>query len=629
MQMEKDGVNHRNSDANLTSDPSAKIDWSQFWVFDKTRERRYIQKEQRYVYPAICLICRGQFESHRDMKEHCQACMRRKGPIPKQLTLEKYALSVPKLPMPIVPEQRLFSRTRAIQQVEMASIPGRTEPREGLTNSDRALLDFICGHALPLSPFTGTDFDLLLRVFHSDQPSYSYVTLRNKMLDYAEEVRYRTLSSLHGDVVSLMVDGGTQGSKHWLAIGLFSKFGTDFYGLSVTDGSSSELIAKEVASCIDHLRKFHIEIAAAVTDNASNMIAAFDRARETSVQGLTGCNFIRSSCACHTAQLALKDMATNGPMFRVFRNELKELIDWLHLNKVRKELSRINVREKAPEIIATRWNYEFMALQFVIKYKRQITQVMGIEIGNLNPPLPLIPDSWEDIMSALRPLKDFSDACENQRSGLVEQYKAYEEALAVLRAMSNNEYATALSHHLQDRFTRTADAQLAHLAYVLTPKGLQEWRELWKGFEPAHPPRSQEDRERFNNLFREELALTTKFNEVFLVYHPRSTENRTLMLRYWLHILRVPEETDPRALWMRLSVEDDVVTRDEFNRPVAFSWTNMALVAQKLLTIPPSESACERTFSSLREVLTDDRISCKEDLINAQMLIRCTNKLKR
>ena len=568
------------------------------------------------------------------MNEHVMRCLRDSDSGLKQLSLDTFRGKSLERPDAGQSEEKegahdhSESKANGAEPDEHPKIRRRTSGNT-LTAGDRLLVDFICNSSMPLKPFTGPEFEALIRYWSPNASAPSYDTIRKQVLERAEELLHSTLSNLRGEIVSLMIDGGTVGARHWLAIGMYGWKGTYFYGVRIMNDSSAGTISRLVTECIKDLARFGIGIAAVVSDNASNMIAALDENKTYCVQSLSGSKIIRVSCACHTAQLAVKDLAANGPTFQVFRGELRQLLEWLHEDEVREKLRELGVGARAPDLIATRWNTEYEGVEYIIRHEKEVRKAMEWFTRAVPPPFPEIPEPWKDIYLALKPLKQFSDTCEKQTANLVDEYLVYREVIKSWSTMTENQYAASLSFYFQERFRKTADSALAQLAYLLTPDGVREWRDLWSSFSPARPPCDEPERMKFEALFEEEHKVLKKFVDVFMQYYPGTEENPEEMLRYWLKEFDMTESNSARRTWMRLSVAKPVMYTNHSGEPVVFTWRNMAIMAMKLLTIPPSESACERAFSSLRDILTDTRLSMKDDLVQAQMLVRCINKLSR
>ena len=159
-------------------------------------------------------------------------------------------------------------------------------------------------------------------------------------------------------------------------------------------------------------------------------------------------------------------------------------------------------RNKVPKYVSTRWNTLNICVEFILEHEELVNQFIQETVTSnkteyevkmikyqtgkiksppappLDPPFNKIPQTWKQYNQPLAVITQFTNVVEADLAFLQDMYIAAKEAEAKLQEQmnQNNPVARVLLEKFLNRFMETADITLAQLAYVLTPKGLYDYR---------------------------------------------------------------------------------------------------------------------------------------------------------
>ncbi len=541
----------------------------------KVGEPRKIGK--RYVYPAVCLVCGANFASHRSIFRHAQCCQ---GP-----------------------------PTQSDQGSLDAFINQNIDTSEELTDSDILLINAIASLDLPIRSVENEELRKLLQV---DAMPSSY-EIRQKIISYSERLKKKTLTELRGKRVALVLDGTTTWHEKLYEFVLYYPGELHHYGLIEIAQATAANIAKVIETISKDLTNNGITLVGCTTDNAPNLVAAFNGVREYSIQNRLKLPMIRFACGCHTGQLVFEDLRKQSEAFEELEDEVEDVIAWCRKNK--KELRERGMEGKVPSICPTRWNTYGDAFQYFVEHIDFFVCAMD-EMANTEP--PYIEDTiWQAAIDVMHPIMNFTRKVEGNLVPIATLFKELLEMENSLKSISrDNPFVSIVSSSVRERFMVTCDGKMAELAFLLTEEGMIWWKEGH-----AHLPPG-------NKIYltaEDELNIASYAIEKNIVAEKLKSFAQTMQLdglaaenvfRHYLEMDPQIMHGDPLGFWT------DSLGQYITCNGVEIKMQPLAQCALILLVLPASEAVVERVFSVLKGIHTDQRASLKPDILDALLRIK-------
>jgi hypothetical protein len=210
-------------------------------------------------------------------------------------------------------QEEMSEKLKAVGQ----ALPPSPSPAEVTTQS--AIL-FISAN-LPVSL---ADRPAFREFTHKVAPTLEFprsTELRKEILDQAAGFRNAfNVEVAGGPYLSLMIDGSSMAGRKWLGVCIATAQAFYFWRVLRLPDNKGKTIAASLAEVVAELRAKDFIIAAIVTDNASNEIAAVKE-----LASRTHLPLVRVPCISHTVNLAVHDFFTAVFGKGVFEDHMREL----------------------------------------------------------------------------------------------------------------------------------------------------------------------------------------------------------------------------------------------------------------------------------------------------------------
>lgn len=200
-------------------------------------------------------------------------------------------------------------------------------------------------------------------VIYSDKTNKQII---DSMADQIIENNYRKTTEKN---ISLIMDGGTVMHTKWLAIGYNyeTSQGNKFQILDCVvfekaTSANIKILINSISQKVSN--QFHGQVASICTDNASNFVSVFIDDDENDSDFIP-LNIIRLSCACHTAQLVLRDLYDNDEEYKYLTDIIKSIPTRLTKLK-RSDLDNMGI-SSFPPMQSQRWNSIFISLNYIMQ----------------------------------------------------------------------------------------------------------------------------------------------------------------------------------------------------------------------------------------------------------------------
>lgn len=347
---------------------------------------------------------------------------------------------------------------------------------------------------------------------------------------------------------------------------------------------------------------------------------------------------LRCACSAHTSQLAVKDLIEGVDFLEDFYNDVVNLISFI---SGRSDDFKQFCPFKMPHFIDTRWNTLYNCSSFIINNKSSIDEWIKEYIASEQmrfdreqelfngkkkkyppkpiefPPINEVPKEWATYIEPLEVIACFTNCIEGDLCLQQDAYTSVLEAESKLESISanNNYVAETLYDKFHERFTSTADLTLAHLAFLFTPTGLDDFR--------SQP----NDREKA----QKRLSLKKKFLEISKVLKQKKFTDNTHFLPalfdYYLDRVEFGTGEDPFNFWKYSVFEFAEIEHINEGHPITLD--TFSRIALCLITLPASEAMIERAFNQVKSISTRYNKSMLIDLYLALSSIKIAIKYAR
>ena len=535
----------------------------------------------RKIYSYRCLHCNHIFQNHKNAVNHVKQCIRGENQ-PKQRTLEE-SFGLPK-------------PNRSPRGTNDSQDPLLIKDLDPITEQ---IIQLFCQSNTPFSQIDNDYWHQFIHFLNPDVDIPCRQTLMKALEEYPEVLKLKCLEDFKGQIAGLAADGATYRGKHYYAFILIGLRKVRLLQIVHVVSQDAPSLAKVFEDIYTTCKNHQIQISSIVTDNAPSLKAALTKDNPLYLRALIGDAFFWISCAAHTSQLALKDFINNNPELDAEVKRILSFGDWIRSNYGPHE----SVHLKAiPKMVETRWNTFAIVLNAILQQKDGIESFIVSKNEELVTkarkrgdvpkisPVDSIPDYWNEIRDAFSVVQKFTTAIEGD---LVYQWALWIEyckALDAFESMSTNIYAKALKSFFQNRFH--ANMEFAHLAYILTPEGLDAFRKAF--------PIDSED-----YLFQKSTLKTTFLTIASNAFSQEEIAQYCLpgLFDYYIQEIEYSKGENMYQFFKELSIKKVTILGLNSGNPV--SWNAFAIICSILLMMPCSEAVCERAFSKMKSILTD------------------------
>lgn len=429
----------------------------------------------------------------------------------------------------------------------------------------------------------------------------SETTIREFIKNFAKYITHKIYLTINNQNVSILIDEVTRNGAKYLGVVFFLPQKLFFLGLEPCQSATSFNISTIVTKYAQYIDHNHSHLVSVCSDNARNNVSALDG----EAQKMADENFIRMPCTCHTANLALKD---------VLKQKHQEILNTvIFLISIFKEKSEIIPHiGKIPHFSEVRWFSIVDCVNFIIQnsiYFEEVKQIEYIEIQRKY--------GWNYVFSVLNTIKVLIEILERDKSSAADVFDNFYKTTYELTqiAQSNPHIAQFnLSIDVRDslwsRFHSTVSLKIPCIAFFLTGPGLQ----LYENYINNINALNVENYLREYLSTREDCYKLCRFFRFYLNFR-----NNTLLKE-------CPTTVDSFQFWSEVSQNGqfwkDEPQFSEDDHDLFGVETEFAAIAMEILTIPCSESPCERVFSHLSDLLQNNKRNLSFDMLNALMIIR-------
>lgn len=246
-----------------------------------------------------------------------------------------------------------------------------------------------------------------------------------------------------------------------------------FLGIEKCQNETGEEISNIISKTAIHISESGSKLISVCTDNFSGNISALDEKKPFCAQKLSGEDFIRTPCVCHSLNLAIKDVF-NGK-FIIIKEKVIQLIYYFNeISEVYKDLPKVS------QFKEIRWYSLFYCVSFIISHSEYIDQ-SHINIYNCIQKQ----FGWQYIFSILKVLEIFMKNMENDCASICDVFPNYQNTLVEIQNIDSinpkkieDNIANEILNSLLNRFSSTVNLSLPIMAFLLTGNGLKKLNEL-------------------------------------------------------------------------------------------------------------------------------------------------------
>lgn len=422
----------------------------------------------------------------------------------------------------------------------------------------------------------------------------------------------QNFSKAQNKTISLIIDGGTISHIKWLAIGFQHKANNEtkfqLLDVRVFENAKAEYIRNLIKGIADRIKSsYQGEVVAVCTDNASNFKKAF-LVPEDKDADFVPIGIIHVSCACHTAQLVLKDLYKEDETYRKLVDIMK-IIPSRISTLTMKRLKELNIGFYPP-LQSQRWNSVFNGLCYIIKHISALSDLFTEEeIADLQ-----IFDLLQ-LQKELAPIYTFTTLCESDNATQAHVYLTYRSLEASLQLVDSPRSKRILELFKQ-RFSTTADLQLARLCYYTTNAGITEKMD-------KYPHVSLSDIGPLNNennlLLQKETEFINSFSEIIKKISkmkPFNTRDAIRAFNFMMchyhpenkNINEYPSVFELEPLFKNQQHEDGI-------------YVTLSKMISFLQILPASEASAERVFARMRDIHSDKQTRLSANTLRTDIVL--------
>ena len=572
--------------------------------------------QERNIFAFQCLWCTKCFSNHKNVKQHFAHC--------------------PAL-HPKDPKNRLIS--------DFFTAPAAEKAQDCKITQD--LITLIAVHNIPYTQLNSPIWKQFISDLNPDYVIPSTNTLNIRIKEYADFLENKSYQDLMGQEAGICIDGAGFNIEKYYAVVLVNGSRARLAKVYHVEEQTSAKLSEIVADVFRKAVKKGITITGTCSDNAKNLVAALEGPGDNSLLAKIGTYLLRVSCAAHTSQLSILDIKKIDTTIDAILEDCISLSTYIDK---RDKTFHEYLNVERPHFIATRWNSACNVLEFMVnnnekvnefiqacinveknayekrveKHERQIAKGKPAAdiIQPSYPPVPYVPNEWEQLLDALKIIRTFTLKIEGD---IVLQQQVFLEARNVNTSLTaleiqGNQFAATLRDAFESRFTKTADLLIAELAWRFTPAGVIEWRNTF------HLDMISDDIQRNERAHNHYQLLSERFiqlcNSIFSIENPEQEAFYAFpaLFEWWLSDAKVNPGESTKSLWKRMKFTNVQIPgfQDERKIPLQYLWR----IAIALTTLPASESICERCFSQIKHLASDLNCNMKSDLFESLATVK-------
>lgn len=415
--------------------------------------------------------------------------------------------------------------------------------------------------------------------------------LKELMISFANEIKTTQLRQLAHKSVSLMVDGCKRWGKNYLGVIIFTHSRLYLHSVLSPPNEQSITLAQQIAGVVNNLKINKIAVLSVNTDNAANNKNALN-ADDDSAQALSNSHFIRQPCAAHTLNLVIEDTFGND-------NATYHYI-LLNIQLLLNHPPRGSCRDGYPhKLLTIRWISLYECVDFIYMH---LNEYYRSEVKEVQSALKQVEDSvgWTCLHTVLLIFREFLSDIEQDLCSIAELIPPYIHAAQQLSVLIG-ELPQHAFYNLGNRFTSTCPLCLPWAAFFLTSKGLSFFR---------NAEINQDYLFQMSKFALEQYMKERDF--------PHFITERNLEA-YEFYLLNFPLDFFNQA----------PSAFDIWGIPWNFLPRSFRILAQEVLQIPSTETACERLFSALSGTTEPRMSNILPETVEARLTVKFDSIFKR
>lgn len=409
--------------------------------------------------------------------------------------------------------------------------------------------------------------------------------LTEEMINFSHYIRTEMLHEIKYKYVSILFDSCKRWGVNYQGVILYTPERLYLWSAVPTSNSKAKTLYDVTSYIVDVLAVNKTTVISICDDNCKANISAYKKLLKDSNEKH---HFYRQPCCAHTLNLVISDLMEKDDDYGKLTAYIKTLMNFLPDDTYRKGFN--------PVLLRKRWSSMYECVAFIVKnidaynesdieeVKKALAQIHKIiDLKNLEEILKIL---WNSIEIVER---DFSSISEIYPLFLTTYYNLLN---------LNSPAALKCSKYLKDRFTTTLPLALPCLAFLLTPQGLNFYRNCEEQkvlFDFALIGMKGYLMEK--NLFEKYFQIC---EDSFSKYLNNSDIEK--MKNYPSH----------HQMWNSISFQKD-------NKHISSFFFDLAY---QIVQIPSTECAVERMFSALSKVASTETCNVKPETLNARLIVK-------
>ena len=454
-------------------------------------------------------------------------------------------------------------------------------------------------------------------VFQHPELIKSYDTMSRIVHCIAEQILENNIALLQNEKVALVGDGGTVQKIKWYAIGSTKvvnkneSTSTVLFDLIISEGDSTEEIKAMFEKIKSRLESKGSVVVSVCTDNAYNIANGFINTHELKQVPKTQTQsrplrLLRVSCAIHTFNLIINDVAKNDSEFKRLINDIKFIP--LRLKNVGEQKRAEMGLAGCPNYQPQRWNH----LYFLYSYANS-----HLEAINENfPDIKISKDDCDFMLKILAPLRLAVTCLEANDRNQAHVYLQYIELHKAWEELGNDErfkkISQALIKSLDDKCKYTLDIGISRVVYYSTDVGMEKWREefRYRNINKDSPPEFRTINRKREEQIEKIKTTITNLCEIWNINNVAEQFIEILDKAKYEEGFKTLVIKSKMKEWLMLHPEDVDGAEDIDN------------FYQYLRVLPATEAHCERTFARMRDLINEHMSNLGAETIRDEIIIK-------
>ena len=412
--------------------------------------------------------------------------------------------------------------------------------------------------------------------------------------------------------ISLIMDGGTVNHTKWLAIGYLFRT-TDNVNFQVLDilvfeKTTSAKIKDEIERISSIIKdNYNGKIVGCCTDNVANFKKVFLEPEEHSID-IVPLDIIRVSCACHTIQLALKDLKKEDSYYKNLINIMKIIPTRISFLS-RQEIQSLGI-SSFPPLQKQRWNSVYKTLNYIIN------NIDSLEcLFNTEEIIYLRIFDMTNLIKELEPINHFTLRCESDSFTQAEvfiEYRALETKMEIIQTPR----AEKLLELIHNRFNTTADIEISRLCFYCTNQGIREKQSHY----PHIPLVSLDpDDNDSNEKYDKELDFILSFKGTIKKLCKKLKLDSAIVFEAFKLMMYhyFPPNDDIKAYPGPMELRTNL--KEHVNDLVYY--ISLSKLIEVLMILPASEAGAERIFARMRDLYNKKQTRLSPESLRSNLIV--------